>query len=102
MQAMKEGKQAETRARLHAVVHGRVQGVSFRYFAWRRAQELELSGYVQNRWDGTVEVVAEGSRPALEEMLAYLRQGPRAAFVTDVDVRWPAPTGNLPPFEVRH
>jgi len=102
MPVMEQGQRAETRARLHAVVHGYVQGVSFRYFTWRCAQELGLTGYVQNRWDGTVEVVAEGSRPALEELLAYLRLGPRAAFVTDVDVRWPAPTGNLPPFEVRH
>lgn len=87
---------------MRAVVSGRVQGVSFRYFTWRRAQELGLTGFVQNRWDGTVEVVAEGPRPALEELLTYLRQGPRAAFVTQVDVQWPAPTGNLPSFEVRH
>lgn len=89
-------------ARLHAIVHGRVQGVSFRYYTQRRASELALTGYVRNLWDRTVEVVAEGPRPALEELLAFLRVGPRAAFVTQVDARWPMPTDEFHRFEVRH
>lgn len=90
------------RARLRAIVHGRVQGVSFRYYTQRRATSLGLTGYVRNLWDGTVEVVAEGRREALEELLAFLRVGPRAAFVAQVDTEWPNPTGTFTGFEVRY
>jgi acylphosphatase len=87
--------------RLSAVVHGRVQGVSFRYYARQRATELGLTGSVRNLWDGSVEVIAEGPRRDVEEMLAFLRVGPRAAFVTGVDVAWSAPRGDMESFEVR-
>jgi acylphosphatase len=88
--------------RLHAIVQGRVQGVSFRYYTQRRARELELTGYVRNLWDRTVEVVAEGQRSDVEELLAFLHVGPRAAFVTQVDTQWPAPTDEFDRFEVRY
>lgn len=87
---------------MHAVVHGRVQGVSFRYYTQRRASELGLVGYVRNQWDGTVEVVAEGQRSGVETLLSFLHEGPRAAFVTQVDARWPTPTGQFDRFEVRY
>lgn len=90
------------RARLQAIIHGRVQGVSFRYHTARRAWDLDLTGYVRNRWDGTVEVAAEGPRHRLEELLSFLRVGPRAAFVTDVDVSWPDPAGEFNSFKVRY
>jgi acylphosphatase len=93
---------APAEGRMQATVHGRVQGVSFRYYTQRRARELGLTGYVRNVWDGTVEVVAEGQRTDLEELLAFLRTGPRAAFVTRVDVRWPTPTKDYNRFEVRY
>ena len=88
--------------RLQAIVHGRVQGVSFRYYTQRRARELALTGYVRNLWDGTVEVLAEGQKPALEELLAFLQVGPRGAFVTQVDAQWPVPTNEFDRFEVRY
>jgi acylphosphatase len=91
---------AETR--LHAVVHGRVQGVSFRYYTVNRARELGVTGYVRNRWDEAVEVVAEGKRVIVEELLGFLRVGPRAAFVTDVDLQWLPPTDEFDRFEVRY
>jgi acylphosphatase len=97
---MKDTAPAE--GRLQATVHGRVQGVSFRYYTQRRARELGLTGYVRNVWDGTVEAVAEGQRTDLEELLVFLRTGPRAAFVTQVDIQWPAPTGDFDRFEVRY
>jgi len=88
--------------RLHAIIHGRVQGVSFRYYAMQRARELGVTGYARNLWDESVEVVAEGQRQAVEELLAFLRVGPRAAFVTDVDVQWLAATDEFERFEVRY
>jgi acylphosphatase len=89
-------------ARLHATIHGRVQGVSFRYYTVRRARDLALTGYVRNRGDGTVEVKAEGPRHGLEELLSFLRVGPRSAVVTGVEVRWPQPAGGFDSFEVRY
>lgn len=89
-------------ARLHAVVQGRVQGVSFRYYTQRRANELNLSGYVRNRWDGTVEVVAEGPRADLEQLLSFLHAGPRAAFVTEVETEWKPADGSFDGFGVRY
>jgi acylphosphatase len=88
-------------SRLRATVHGRVQGVAFRHHTQRRAAALGLGGHVQNLWDGNVEVVAEGRRPALEELLLFLRVGPRGALVTQVDVEWSPPTGVFVQFEVR-
>lgn len=95
-------QQTSDLTRLHAIVHGRVQGVSFRYYTQRRARELALTGYVRNLWDGTVQVVAEGPRPAVDELLAFLHEGPRAALVTQVDTQWPAPTREFDRFEVRY
>lgn len=89
-------------ARLDVTIRGRVQGVSFRYYTARRARDLGLTGYVRNKPDGTVEVVAEGQRARLEELLSFLRVGPRAAVVTEADHRWPAPTGGFDRFEVRY
>jgi len=87
--------------RLHATVNGRVQGVSFRYYTVQRARELGLTGYARNRWDESVEVVAEGQREAVDELLAFLGVGPGAAFVTDIDVQWLPATDEFERFEVR-
>jgi acylphosphatase len=74
--------------RLEAVVHGIVQGVFFRYNTRLRAGELDLAGTVENCADGTVKVVAEGPRPRLQDLLAWLRVGPEAAVVDRVEARW--------------
>ena len=84
--------------RLHAVVRGDVQGVGFRYFVQRRADQLQLHGWVRNNDDGTVEVLAEGERPELEELKRALEQGPRAARVAGVDADWMKATGGLDRF----
>ncbi len=88
-------------ASLKAVVVGRVQGVGFRYFAERLAEEMGLVGYVMNCRDGSVEVVAEGEKGALEELLRYLRQGPSAARVEKVETAWGPYTGGYRGFSIR-
>ncbi len=67
------------------VVHGRVQGVGFRYFVERAACELGCRGYVRNRADGTVEVYALGSLAKLKRLGEDLRRGPSLARVDEVD-----------------
>ena len=89
------------RARLEAVVHGRVQGVGFRYYALRCATGLGLQGWVANEPSGRVRVVAEGQHEGLESLLGALREGPPGAYVEHVDAAWVPPTGTLEAFEVR-
>ena len=76
------------REEITAVVAGRVQGVGFRYFVIGKARTLGLQGYVRNDSAGNVEVVAQGTRPVLEQLLVLLRQGPPAAEVYDVRYEW--------------
>ncbi|HET7087688.1 MAG TPA: acylphosphatase [Anaerolineae bacterium] len=85
---------------LHATVHGRVQGVNFRYYTQLKAQALNLTGWVRNRPDGTVEVVAEGARWALDQLLDFLYHGPSHAHVDRVDVEWLKATGQFTHFQV--
>lgn len=90
---------AET-ARMHLLVEGRVQGVGFRYFVVDLADQFGALGWVRNRWDGTVEVLAEGERTNLEKLLSEIRRGPRAAFVSQVKESWDVPTGEFKDFRV--
>jgi DNA ligase D-like protein (predicted 3'-phosphoesterase) len=71
---------------IRAAVEGRVQGVGFRDATVKRAQRLGLFGWVRNADDGTVLVHAEGGRPAVEELIAFLEEGPAAAAVEGVAV----------------
>ncbi len=89
------------RVRFRATVRGRVQGVSFRYYTLRMAEELGVFGFVRNRWDGTVEVVAEGEEVPARRLLQWLYTGPRWASVENVEVEWEEPGGELERFEVR-
>ncbi len=91
----------DTNARLHAIVTGLVQGVSFRYFVLEQAAELDLTGWVRNRWDGSVEFTAEGPRQKLEQLLQAVRQGPPMASVEGVDFTWMEYSGEFPGFSVR-
>ena len=84
------------------MIHGDVQGVGFRYFVMRTARQLGLHGWVRNRADGSVEMVAEGPRADLEKLMQAARQGPRSAEVTDVDAEWSAASGGLEPFDLTY
>ncbi|MEK7849075.1 MAG: acylphosphatase [Chloroflexota bacterium] len=87
---------------VHAFVHGRVQGVFFRDFALRYAHSLGLTGFVRNLPDGeTVEVMAEGEREKLEQLLHHLEAGPRGAHVEMVEYEWYPPRGQFQGFTIR-
>jgi acylphosphatase len=86
---------------LTAIVSGRVQGVGFRQFVWSQARHLPLVGWVRNLPDGSVEVVAQGPRPAIETLRLKLLQGPRYAYVADVSEDWASRTGLPDRFEIR-
>jgi acylphosphatase len=86
---------------LHAYVHGWVQGIGYRYFVVNNALALGLRGYTRNQSDGSVEVLAQGTRSALERLLTMLQQGPSAAEVSEVRIQWGQPTEHLSGFHVR-
>jgi len=77
--------------RVHVTVHGRVQGVGFRYSARAEAERLGVTGWVRNRRDGTVEAELDGPHAAVADMLAWLASGPPGARVTRVDTVDAAP-----------
>ena len=87
--------------RLDAVVHGRVQGVGFRFHVVRAAERLGLRGWVANESDGVVRCVAEGRQDDLARLLGELRTGPTGARVDRVDEAWGAATGEFVRFSVR-
>lgn len=90
-----------TEGRLEAVIHGRVQGVGFRYFVSRAADRLGLVGWVANEAGGRVRCIAEGPVEGLELLLDELRAGPPGAIVDRVDASWTSPIGGFETFEVR-
>jgi acylphosphatase len=79
---------SEPDVRLTAWVHGRVQGVGFRWWTRSRALELGLTGYAANRPDGRVQVVAQGPRDACEQLLLLLQGGKTPGHVETVVVDW--------------
>ena len=85
---------------LHARIHGIVQGVGFRYSTIMRARRFRLTGYARNMSDGTVEVVAEGTKTDLESLLSWLQQGPSSAVVDRVEHRFMPYSGSYADFGV--
>ncbi len=86
--------------RVNIVVRGRVSGVFFRAATQREARRLGVTGWVKNRGDGSVELVAEGEEEAVKEIISWSHHGPSAARVDHVDVRWRGYTGEFPDFRI--
>ena len=97
------------RARLTALIRGRVQMVGFRIFAEQvvaqieRDENTEITGWVRNLPDGaSVEIVAEGERAALDLLLAELQIGPPSAIVREAQAAWSEASDDLEPFALRY
>ncbi|MBI4388390.1 MAG: acylphosphatase [Candidatus Omnitrophica bacterium] len=88
--------------RVYLIITGRVQGVCYRSIACQKATELQLAGYVKNRPDGSVELVAEGVATQLQELVKWCKKGPQGAIVTDVEVSWASSTGQFQGFEIKY
>jgi len=87
--------------RIEITVHGRVQGVAFRWYTSRRAEALGLTGWVRNRPDGSVRLVAEGDRAVLETFLAWVQRGPDHARVDHHEVFWSQAAGRFEAFTIK-
>jgi acylphosphatase len=82
------------------IVRGRVQGVGFRWFVEREAHMLGIAGWVRNNHDGSVEVLAQGTRDQLLGLHSRLREGPRAARVDAVEISEASPVDGLGSFRI--
>jgi acylphosphatase len=86
--------------RRRIVIRGRVQGVSFRFYASREARRNGVAGWIRNRADGSVEAVAEGEPDAVAAFVEWCHEGPPAARVEHVELLAEEPEG-LGSFEIR-
>lgn len=82
-------------------IHGKVQGVGYRFFATRVARRLGLKGTIQNLRDGSVEAVVEGEKQAIDDWIEELKEGPRYAEVSRIDQEVKEYSGRLPDFDVK-
>lgn len=98
--AGRKRSQPEQPVSLDLLIRGRVQGVGFRYFAHEAARMLELAGYVLNLQDGSLRAYAEGPRPALEQFLARMAEGPAGSRVRGLYPVWGAATGRYTRFSI--
>ena len=92
----------EENLEIHAIVKGWVQGVGFRFFAERSANQLGIKGWVRNLYNGDVEILAQGSKDSLEKYISALQQGPRSARVKEVEVEWRNPTQKFEYFSITY
>lgn len=86
------------RARIY--ISGRVQGVLFRDFTQRWASSFRLAGWVKNLSDGRVEVLVEGERDKIDQLISKLRQGPQMARVDNIDIDWEEYKGEYSGFHI--
>ncbi|MGD1858295.1 MAG: acylphosphatase [Leptolyngbyaceae cyanobacterium] len=89
-------------SRIKITVCGRVQGVGFRYHTRKKAQELQLTGYVTNKPDHTVEIVADGPDERLAALVAWARVGPERANVKRVDIEDCLPVNRFDEFVIEY
>jgi acylphosphatase len=84
----------------HMFAHGRVQGVSFRYYVLKRSTDLGLRGYVRNLHDGRVEILAQGSPEGVQKLVDYVRNSPGLSYVVKLDMNWEEPLNGLSSFRI--
>lgn len=87
---------------VHLYISGIVQGVFFRSHTQEAARGLELTGWVRNLRDGRVEVVAEGPKDKIEQLIQWCHEGPPEASVNNVEIQWHDATGEFRNFETRY
>ncbi|MBN1486131.1 MAG: acylphosphatase [Anaerolineae bacterium] len=86
----------------HLIVHGRVQGVGFRYFTQKTALRLGLVGWVKNLGNGNVEIWAEGPKETLQVLIQEVYKGPISSIVESVDEEWYTPKEQFGTFGIHY
>jgi len=93
---------SSNKQRAEILVTGLVQGVGFRYFVIRNAQQLGVKGYVKNMYDGTVLIIAEAEKALIEELFKKVKIGPRAASVKNAKIEWAEYKDEFKTFEIEY
>lgn len=88
--------------RAHIFISGRVQGVFFRDNTKKKARELELTGWVRNLPDGKVEIIVEGEKEKIQELIKWAKDGPPLASVRNLRVEWQDWQGEFTDFDIRY
>ncbi|MBD3425912.1 MAG: acylphosphatase [Candidatus Omnitrophica bacterium] len=88
--------------RAHVIVSGAVQGVLFRSNARDMAEHYGLTGWIKNRWDGSVEAYVEGEKSDIDKIISWFYKGPPSARVDKVEVVWEKATGEFDGFAVKY
>ena len=91
----------EDQVRVHLTIEGWVQGVFFRVSTGQEATRLGVKGWVRNCPDGSVEVVAEGNKKKIDELIEWCHQGPAGAQVRNVQIHWEEHQGTFKNFSIR-
>ncbi len=91
-----------SKERVRIIVHGKVQGVFYRARTIETAIDLKVNGWVMNRVDGKVEVVAEGERVKLENLVNWCRKGPKHAHITELEIFWEPFLDEFKDFKVQY
>jgi len=94
-------EKSEELANAHVVVSGYVQGVGYRWWVMRKAQEYNLTGYARNLYDGDVELEVEGSQGMILDFIKEIKVGPSSASVTEAKVQWGEYQGKYKGFDIR-
>jgi len=79
--------------KVHLKIYGLVQGVNFRYYTKDLAEKLNLSGFIRNNLDGTVEIEAEGEEKSLKKIITFAKTGPQLAKVDNIEIHFKEPVG---------
>ncbi|MCL1630448.1 acylphosphatase [Sporolactobacillus sp. CPB3-1] len=95
------GEPEEIKA-IHMIVKGRVQAVGFRYFTWQTANVYRVFGWVRNRSDGSVEIVAEGEKSDIQQFMKTIKKGSPFSRISDVDIYEYTEPKNFHQFEIRN
>jgi len=86
--------------RAHVFISGYVQGVNFRWYTQRKAEEQGVTGWVRNLWDGRVEAIFEGEVRAVQRAVDWCHMGAPSARVDHVEVVYEKPTGEFSRFRI--
>jgi acylphosphatase len=90
------------KVRAHVIITGRVQGVYFRVNTKRKADSLDLKGWVRNLPNERVEAIFEGEEEQVKDALNFCNHGPKGAMVENVDLTWETYTGEYLDFQITH
>ncbi len=92
----------ENKVRAHVIIYGRVQGVCFRMETQRAAKNIGVSGWVKNRFDGTVEAVFEGDKKQVDQIIEWCRKGPSLSVVSNLEIAWESFAEEFKDFDVTY